>query len=57
VRDAKPILRRHLIAFLLDLYMAHGPLQFRGMPAGPVMLLATSRRPFRLGAPRAHWAG
>jgi hypothetical protein len=27
-RDGKPILRRHLIAFLLDLYLAHERLQF-----------------------------
>ena len=30
VCDAKPILRRHLIAFLLDLYLVHGRLQFAG---------------------------
>src|SRR5579871_4568190 len=28
MRDAKPILRRHLIGFLLNLYLAHGWLQF-----------------------------
>src|ERR1700719_1559551 len=28
VCDGKPILRRHLIAFLLDLYLGHGRLQF-----------------------------
>src|SRR5271156_6320377 len=28
VRDDKPILRRHLIGFLVDFYLAHGRLQF-----------------------------
>src|SRR5262249_49848969 len=28
VCDGKPILRRHLIGFLVDLYLAHGRLQF-----------------------------
>src|ERR1700722_15045379 len=29
VRDGNPILRRHLIGFLLNLYLAHGRLQCR----------------------------
>jgi hypothetical protein len=28
MRDGNPILRRHLIAFLLDLYLVHGRLQY-----------------------------
>jgi hypothetical protein len=41
VCDGKPILRRHLIAFLLDLYLVHRRLQF-GEPmvtsdAGPIV--------------------
>src|ERR1700722_3256050 len=40
VRDGKPILRRHLIVFLVDLYLAHGRLQF-GCSISP---LATVRR-------------
>ena len=32
VRDTDPVLRRHLIALLLDLYLGHGRLQFGRYP-------------------------
>jgi hypothetical protein len=40
--DGKPILRRHLIAFLLDLYLVHRRLQFRYgiFPFGSILILS-----------------